>query len=62
MPDRLEMGTLIKDHALLIVMTTIFAVLALDIAVPAVVLSLMAISRWVVSLEFVPADLKGEAA
>lgn len=56
------MGTQIKDRALLIVMTAIFAVLALDIAVPALVLSLMAMSRWVVSLELDPVDLEGEAA
>jgi hypothetical protein len=56
------MGTVIKDRALLVVMTTIFAVLALNIAVPALVLSVMAMSKWAVSLEFSPAGAKGEAA
>jgi hypothetical protein len=56
------MGTIVKEQALLIVMTTIFAVLALNIAVPALVLSLMAISRWMVSLELNPMKLNGEAA
>ncbi|KQQ37586.1 MULTISPECIES: hypothetical protein [Rhizobium/Agrobacterium group] len=48
--------------ALLIVMTTIFAVLALDIAIPALVLSLMALSRWVVTLDLSPAEPEGETA
>lgn len=47
---------------LLIVMTTIFAVLALDIAIPALVLSLMALSRWVVTLDLSPAEPEGETA
>jgi hypothetical protein len=34
--------------AFLVVATTFFAVLALDIAVPAVVLSAMALSNWLV--------------
>ncbi|MDQ0453982.1 hypothetical protein QO005_000297 [Rhizobium paknamense] len=40
---------------LLIVMMTFFAVLALDVVVPAVVLSLMAASVWLV--ERLPDDL-----
>jgi hypothetical protein len=56
------MGTLFWDRALLVVMTTIFAVLALDISVPALVLSLMALSRWVVVLDFYPVEPKGETA
>ena len=48
--------------ALLIVMTTIFAVLELDIAIPALVLSLMALSRWVVTLDLSPAEPEGETA
>jgi hypothetical protein len=38
-----------REHALLIVMTTTFAALALDIAVPAAVLSVMAVCRWLFS-------------
>lgn len=56
------MGTLGREGALLVVMTTIFAVLALDISVPALVLSLMALSRWVIALDFGPVEPKGEAA
>jgi|TARA_R110002020_G_scaffold226853_1_gene437364 hypothetical protein len=33
-------------------MTMFFAVLALDIAMPAVVLSLMALLRWLATMEF----------
>jgi hypothetical protein len=58
----MTMGTLFREGALLLVMTTIFAVLALDITVPALVLSLMALSRWVVALDFYPVEPKGEAA
>ncbi|WP_430240688.1 hypothetical protein [Neorhizobium sp. DAR64861/K0K2] len=43
-------------------MTTIVAVLALDIAIPALVLSLMALSRWVVTLDLSPAEPEGETA
>jgi hypothetical protein len=56
------MGTAFKHHALLIVMTTMFAVLALDINVPAVVLSLMALSRGLVALELPAPQPEGEAA
>jgi hypothetical protein len=56
------MGTTTKDHALLIVMTTIFAVLALDISIPAVVLSLMALSKLVVELDLRPLRTEWEAA
>ncbi|MCB5201762.1 hypothetical protein LH464_04620 [Neorhizobium sp. T786] len=45
-------GTAIADRALLIIMMMFFAVLALDIAVPATVLSLMALLRWVATVEF----------
>jgi hypothetical protein len=45
-------GTAIADRALLVVMMTFFAVLALDIAVPAAVLSLMALLRWLATVEF----------
>ncbi|CDN53579.1 Hypothetical protein RG1141_CH12240 [Neorhizobium galegae bv. officinalis bv. officinalis str. HAMBI 1141] len=56
------MGTIIRGRALLLVMTTIFAALALDIAVPALVLSLMALSRWLVSLDVYPVELRGRTA
>ncbi|KGD99533.1 hypothetical protein [Rhizobium sp. YS-1r] len=56
------MGTPIRDTALLIVMTTIFAVLALNIAVPALVLSIMALSRWLVSSEIYPTEPRGKTA
>lgn len=58
----MTVGTMFWDRALLVVMTTIFAVLALDISVPALVLSLMALSRWVVVLDFYPVEPKGETA
>ena len=44
-------GTAITARALLIIMMMFFAVLALDIAVPAVVLGLMALMRWLVTLD-----------
>ena len=55
-------GTAVRERALLIAMTGIFAVLALDIAVPALVLSLMAISRWLVLPEMFPAEPRGKTA
>jgi len=57
-----EIGTSIRDRALLIAMTTVFAVLALDIAVPALVLSIMALSRWLVLPEMYPVEPKGKTA
>jgi hypothetical protein len=42
------MTSKLAKAAFLISATTFFAVLALDIAVPGVVLSLMALSNWVV--------------
>ena len=42
------MSPKLAKAAFLIAATTFFAVLALDIAVPGVVLSLMALSNWVV--------------
>ncbi|KEQ06805.1 membrane protein [Pseudorhizobium pelagicum] len=45
-------GTVILECALLSIMTMFFAVLALDIAMPAVVLSLMALLRWLATMEF----------
>jgi type IV secretory pathway VirB3-like protein len=56
------MGTAIRDRALLIVMTTIFAVLALDISIPAVVLSLMAFSKLLVEADPSLFRAEGEAA
>ncbi|MGK6312956.1 hypothetical protein [Neorhizobium sp. DT-125] len=56
------MGTAVRDGALLVVMTTIFAALALDITVPAVVLSAMALSRWLVSPEIYPVEPRGKTA
>jgi hypothetical protein len=55
-------GTAFRDKALLIAMTALFAVLALDIAVPALVLSLMALSRWLVVPEILPAEPRGKTA
>jgi hypothetical protein len=55
-------ATSTTSFALLIVMTTIFAALALDIAIPALVLSLMALSRWVITLDLYPAEPEGETA
>lgn len=45
------MGTRAAKAALLVAAMMFFAVLALDIAVPAVVLSVMALSTWVIGLE-----------
>ncbi|HEX2146234.1 MAG TPA: hypothetical protein VHG11_01105 [Pseudorhizobium sp.] len=45
-------GTTSSEWALLSIMTMLFAVLALDIAVPAFVLSLMALLRWLATVEF----------
>lgn len=61
-PSMGKNATSTTSIALLIVMTTIFAVLALDIAIPALVFSLMALSRWVVTLDLSPAEPEGETA
>lgn len=47
---------------MLIAMTAIFAALALDIAVPALVLSIMALSRWLVAPEIYPVEPRGKTA
>ncbi|WP_245480352.1 hypothetical protein [Neorhizobium sp. NCHU2750] len=47
---------------MLLLLTGAFAALALDITVPAVVLSLMALSRWFVSMDMDLAELEGKAA
>ena len=46
------MGTKAAKAALLLAAMMFFAVLALDITVPAVVLSVMALSTWVAGLDF----------
>ncbi|MGE6739281.1 hypothetical protein ACQKGC_03285 [Allorhizobium pseudoryzae] len=54
-------GNRVYSLALLLTSLTVFVVLPLDIAVPALVLSMMALVRWSV----VPVDsmaMKGEAA
>jgi hypothetical protein len=56
------MGTMTKDRALLVVMTTIFAILALDISIPAVVLSLMALAKLLVEMDLRPFTAEWEAA
>jgi hypothetical protein len=48
--------------AFLIAATAFFAVLALDIAVPAVILSSMALSNWLVRSLDVPARPQGREA
>lgn len=50
--EPLPQGTQKPDLSLLSIMTVLFAVLALDIAIPAVVLSLMALLRWLPTVEF----------
>lgn len=54
--------TFLRERFLLIVLTGAFAALALNIAVPAVVLSVMALSRWIVSADLGLAELEGKAA
>jgi hypothetical protein len=54
--------TFLRERLLLIVLTWAFAALALNIAVPALVLSVMALSRWVVSADLGLAELEGKAA
>lgn len=54
--------TFLRERLLLIVLTGAFAALALNIAVPALVLSVMALSRWVVSVDLGLAELEGKAA
>ena len=62
MPGVVSVVTFLRARALLLVLTGGFAALALDIAFPAVVLSLMALSRSVVSMDIDLAELKGKAA
>ncbi len=56
------MGTTYFHKYLLISAVAFFAILALDIAVPAVVLSGLALLRWVVSLEIGPVTMAKGAA
>jgi hypothetical protein len=57
------MGTRIARTALLLAAMMFFAVLALDIAVPTLVLCIMALSVWLVSFEMpVLHKHEGEAA
>jgi len=58
----LVMGTTYFHNCLLISAVAFFAILALDIAVPAAVLSGMALLRWAVSLEIGPAIMARGAA
>jgi hypothetical protein len=55
-------GTFLGRHALLIVLTGAFAALALDITYPAVVLSIMALSRSLVSIDKDLAEVEGKTA
>ncbi|NLS03228.1 hypothetical protein HGP14_07560 [Rhizobium sp. P32RR-XVIII] len=56
------MGTKAAKAALLLAAMMFFAVLALDIAVPALVLSVMALSIWAVTLDLPEFRQRGEAA
>lgn len=56
------MGTTSFHKYLLIGAVAFFAVLALDIAVPALVLSVMAVLRWGASLEIAPTTMTRGAA
>ncbi|GGD98375.1 hypothetical protein GCM10008012_47460 [Rhizobium anhuiense] len=63
MPELTPMGTKIAKAAFLVTAMMFFAVLALDIAIPTLVLCIMALSTWLVSLDL-PVARKhgGEAA
>lgn len=56
------MGTRLSRIALLLIMMMFFAMLALDIAVPAMVLSAMALSKWLISMDIPVPERKGETA
>jgi hypothetical protein len=56
------MGTKAGRAALLVTAMILFAVLALDIAVPALVLSVMALSIWAITLDLPKIRHGGEAA
>ncbi|MEH7904103.1 hypothetical protein V7794_23205 [Rhizobium laguerreae] len=62
-PELTTMGTKIAKAVFLVAAMMFFAVLALDIAIPALVLCIMALSTWLVSLDL-PVARKhgGEAA
>lgn len=57
-----NLGTASSNRAFLIAMTAMFSILALDIAFPALVLSIMALSRWLVLADIRLPELKGTAA
>jgi len=56
------METMLEHRVLLVVMTTFFAVLALDIAVPATVLVLMGFGRWLMLHDWGREQVYGRAA
>lgn len=56
------MGTRVVKAAFLLVAVAFFAVLALDIAVPAVVLCTMAATNWIVLNGVSPLEWKGKTA
>ncbi|RFB95307.1 hypothetical protein B5K11_10215 [Rhizobium leguminosarum bv. trifolii] len=62
-PELTSMGTRIAKAVFLLTAMMFFAVLALDIAIPTLVLCIMALSTWLVSLDL-PVARKhgGEAA
>ncbi|MBB3163604.1 hypothetical protein HFO68_19065 [Rhizobium laguerreae] len=62
-PELTTMGTKIAKAVFLVAAMMFFAVLALDIAIPTLVLCIMALSTWLVSLDL-PVARKhgGEAA
>ena len=57
-----QQGTQAPDRVLVGIMTMFFATLALDMSVPAVVLSLMAVMRWLVLAEFRLVQPEGRTA
>ncbi|MBY3173268.1 MULTISPECIES: hypothetical protein [Rhizobium] len=62
-PDLTTMGTKIAKAVFLVAAMMFFAVLALDIATPTLVLCIMALSTWLVSLDLpVARKYGGEAA
>ncbi|WP_042118316.1 hypothetical protein [Rhizobium etli] len=56
------MGSKIAKAAFLVTAMMFFAILALDIAVPALVLCIMALSTWLVSLDLPVARKQGGEA
>ncbi|WP_157131395.1 hypothetical protein [Rhizobium sp. NXC14] len=56
------MGSKIAKAAILVTAMMFFAILALDIAIPALVLCIMALSTWLVSLDLPIARKQGGEA